>query len=283
MKKKILSLLLILIIAVTGCGGGLNYGDAYVDMSKLPEYSGQPYVDLGNPGFTDEDLDRGAFEEYSPLDELGRCGQAFALITTDTMPDRERESISEIRPSGWHTVRYDDLIEDKYLYNRSHLIAFSLAGENANEENLITGTRYFNHELMLPWEEEVLYYVRNTGKSVLYRVTPVFEGDNLLASGVQMEAYSVGDGGRSVCFNIFIYNVQPGVEIDYATGESWRSDVADEKDYSGKFILNTNSGKFHLVTCDGAEDISPKNRAEYEGSRRKLIDKGYAPCGSCNP
>ena len=121
MKKKILSLLLILIIAVTGCGGGLNYGDAYVDMSKLPEYSGQPYVDLGNPGFTDEDLDRGAFEEYSPLDELGRCGQAFALITTDTMPDRERESISEIRPSGWHTVRYDDLIEDiQILHPRSH-------------------------------------------------------------------------------------------------------------------------------------------------------------------
>lgn len=281
--KKILSLLLVLIIAVTSCSGGLNYGDAYIDAADLPEYTGQRYVKLGQPGFSDEALDRGDFEEYSPLDELGRCGQAFALITPDTMPDGERDNISGIKPSGWHTVRYDDLIEDKYLYNRSHLIAFSLAGESANEENLITGTRYFNQELMLPWEEKVLFYVRRTGNSVLYRVTPIFEGDNLLATGVQMEAYSVEDDGRGVCYNVFIFNVQPGVGIDYETGDSWRESALYEGDTQGDYILNTNSKKIHYAHCEGATAISPKNRAEYSGSRQKLIDKGYEPCGRCNP
>lgn len=281
--KKLLSLLLLLVIAVTGCGSGLNYGDAYIDAADLPEYNGQRYVKLGQPEFTDEDFDRGEFEEYSPLDSLGRCGQAFALITPDTMPTEDRESISQIKPSGWHTVRYDDLIDDKYLYNRSHLIAFSLAGENANEENLITGTQHFNQELMLPWEEKVLYYVRRTGNSVLYRVTPIFEGDNLLATGVQMEAYSVEDDGRGVCYNVFIFNVQPGIGIDYETGDSWRNKEHYEGDTEGEYILNTNSKKFHYSHCDGAADISAKNRAEYEGSRQKLIDKGYEPCGRCNP
>ena len=284
MKKFLVTILVALMLALTGCDGGLSYGDAYMDMSQVPQYSGQAYVQInGNePDFTEEDFQRGEFEEYSELDYLGRCGQAFALITLDTMPCEERQSISEIRPSGWHTVRYDDLIEDKYLYNRSHLIAFSLAGENANEKNLITGTRYMNQESMLDFEEEVLYYVRSTGNSVLYRVTPIFEGENLLATGVQMEAYSVEDDGQGVCFNVFVYNVQPGIEIDYETGDSWR-EAAVYQSEEGEYVLNTNSKKFHNINCSSVKDISEHNKKEFSGSRSELVSMGYEPCGSCNP
>ena len=190
---------------------------------EYPAYSGEAFIELNEnaPLFTDEEKkSTDAFEYYDSLDELGRCGVAYANICPELMPTEERGSIGEIRPSGWHTVKYPDLIEDNYLYNRSHLIAYSLAGENANPLNLITGTRFLNQETMQIFELKVLDYVRDTGNHVLYRVTPVFEGDNLLASGVQMEAWSVEDEGKGICFNVYCYNVQPGIKIDYATGDS---------------------------------------------------------------
>ena len=192
--------------------------------NEVPQFKGDPYVVLNNntPTFNKEDGYK-VFENYAELDSLGRCGVAFANVGKELMPTEKRGKIGMIKPSGWHTARYDDLIKDKYLYNRCHLIAFMLAGENANPKNLITGTRYLNIEGMLPFEEKVKQYVDRTGNHVLYRVTPVFVGNELVARGVQMEAKSVEDNGKGVHFNVFCYNVQPGVEIDYATGESKRA------------------------------------------------------------
>ena len=191
------------------------------DMSSIPAYSGENYVVLNDnkPEFTEEDYTSNTFENYSELDSLGRCGVAYANISKETMPTEERGSIGMIKPSGWHTVKYD-IVNGKYLYNRCHLIGYQLSGENANEKNLITCTRQMNTEGMLDFENEVAEYVENTGNHVLYRVTPVFEGDNLLASGVQMEAYSVEDNGEGVSFNVYVYNVQNGIDIDYKTGDS---------------------------------------------------------------
>ena len=190
----------------------------------IPEYSGNPYVELnGNlPYFTEEELSTTAFELYSELDSLGRCGAGYANICKEIMPTEERGSIGMVKPTGWHTVKYD-CITDRYLYNRCHLIGYQLAGENANEKNLITGTRYLNVDGMLPFENEVADYVNDTDNHVLYRVTPVFSGDNLLASGVIIEAKSVEDNGAGVQFNVYCYNVQPGISIDYTTGESWEN------------------------------------------------------------
>lgn len=190
----------------------------------ISEYSGNPYVELnGNmPYFTDEELSTTAFELYSELDSLGRCGAAYANVCKEIMPTEERGSIGMVKPTGWHTVKYD-CIADRYLYNRCHLIGYQLAGENANEKNLITGTRYLNVDGMLPFENEVADYVNDTDNHVLYRVTPVFSGDNLLASGVIIEAKSVEDNGAGVQFNVYCYNVQPGISIDYTTGESWEN------------------------------------------------------------
>lgn len=186
-------------------------------------YQGQAFIEVnGNvPFFELEDYTTESFERYSELDTLGRCGAAYANISKELMPTEERGEIGMIKPSGWHTVKYPEVIEDLFLYNRCHLIGYQLSGENANEKNLITGTRYFNVEGMLPFENEVADYVKTTGNHVLYRVTPVFEDDHLVAEGVLMEAYSVEDEGKGVEFCVFVYNVQPGVEIDYATGESW--------------------------------------------------------------
>lgn len=194
---------------------------------SIPEYSGSPYCELGGnvPLFTkEEQKNTEVFEYYSNLDSFGRCGVAFANICPELMPTEERGVIGHIRPSGWHTVKYNDLIDGNYLYNRCHLIAYSLAGENDNEKNLITGTRYLNVEGMLPFEERVFSYVQKTGNHVLYRVTPVYSGDNLVADGVRMEGWSVEDSGDGICFHVFCYNIQPGIEIDYLTGESKRSD-----------------------------------------------------------
>lgn len=190
----------------------------------IPEYSGNPYVELnGNlPYFTDEELSTTAFELYSELDSLGRCGAGYANICKEIMPTEERGSIGMVKPTGWHTVKYD-CITDRYLYNRCHLIGYQLAGENANEKNLITGTRYLNVDGMLPFENEVADYVNDTDNHVLYRVTPVFSGDNLLASGVIIEAKSVEDNGAGVQFNVYCYNVQPGISIDYIDGQSWEN------------------------------------------------------------
>ena len=192
-----------------------------ITINNIPEYSGEDYIILNNnvPNFSDSDLTTTSFEEYTPLDSLGRCGVAYANIGTDIMPTEKRESISSVKPSGWQSVKYD-IVEGKYLYNRSHLIGYQLTAENANKENLITGTRYFNATLMLPYENMVADYIKATNNHVLYRVTPVFEGNNLVATGVQMEAKSVEDNGEGIEFNVFVYNVQPGITIDYATGNS---------------------------------------------------------------
>lgn len=195
-----------------------------IDIGSIPEYSGEPYVALENnqPDFDAKDLTTEPFETYSDLDYLGRCGVAYANICLEIMPTEPRGEISRVRPTGWQTTKYD-CVEGKYLYNRCHLIGYQLAGENANEKNLITGTRYLNVTGMLPFENMVDDYVDDTGNHVLYRVTPIYSGTELVARGVQMEAYSVEDDGEGVCFNVYVYNVQPGITIDYATGDSWEN------------------------------------------------------------
>ncbi len=192
------------------------------NLQEIPEFSNVPYVVLNNniPNFQESDAVLEPFEQYSELDEFGRCGVAFANICKEIMPNEPRGEIGSVKPSGWHTVRYDDLVEGKYLYNRCHLIGYQLAGENANEKNLITGTRYLNVKGMLPFENEVAEYVDRTNHHVLYRVTPIFKENNLVVSGVEMEGYSVEDKGEGICFHVYVYNCQPGVVIDYATGES---------------------------------------------------------------
>ena len=193
-----------------------------ISLDTIPEYSGSPYIEINNnvPYFLDDDLTTETYENYSQLDYLGRCGSAMACLGIETMPTEERGSIGMIKPTGWHTIRYDGIIEDKYLYNRCHSIAYSLSGENANELNLITGTRYLNVSGMLPYEIKTADYIEETHNHVLYRVTPIFDGDNLLASGVLMEAKSVEDNGAGLQFNIYAYNIQPGILIDYCDGES---------------------------------------------------------------
>ena len=257
-------------------------------LDDIPAYSGEPYVEInGNvPIFTDEDKARSTFEEYSPLDYLGRCGVAFMLASEETMPTEERGDIGDVKPSGWHTVRYNGVVEGNYLYNRCHLLGFQLSGENANEQNLITGTRYMNTEGMLPFENHIADYIDATGNHVLYRVTPIYTGENLVADGVQMEAYSIEDKGNGINFNVFCYNVQPGVVIDYATGESTLEETPEEESTTGieqHYILNTNSKKFHYPDCSSVDDMSAKNKQDYAGNREDLINQGYDPCGRCNP
>ncbi len=193
-----------------------------VKYDEIPDYSGEPYCIINDdiPFFSAYELKTEIWEYYSPLDTLGRCGVATSVLAKELMPTEERGSIAGIRPSGWHTVKYPDIITDRYLYNRCHLIAYCLSGENDNERNLITGTRYMNVTGMLPFENTVCDYINATGNHVLYRVTPIFLGDELVARGVQMEAYSVEDDGDGICFNVFVYNIQPDIEIDYLDGES---------------------------------------------------------------
>ena len=273
-----------------------------IDLDSIPEFSGTAYVVInGNePFFEDDEITDVAFEEYSELDALGRCGVAFACIGVEIMPTEEREEIGSVTPSGWEykgvsNNRPYDGIDGDYVYNRCHLIGFQLAGENANEKNLITGTRYLNIEGMLPFENEVADYVEDTENHVLYRVTPIYNGFDLVASGVLMEAYSVEDKGRGVCFCIYAYNVQPGITIDYYTGINCASgeslpnpdDVVDNPGSSEGitvvYILNTNSKKFHYPDKSCADSIKPENRKEYSGTREDLISEGYAPCGTCKP
>lgn len=277
------------------------------DLSQIPNYTGNPYtiVNDNEPEFDESDFTTEAFETYSDLDNLGRCGVAYANICKELMPTEKRGKIGMIKPSGWHTVKYPEIIKDRYLYNRCHMIGFQLAGENANEKNLITGTRYLNVDGMLPFEDEIADYVNNTGNHVLYRVTPVFNGDNLVASGVQMEAESVEDSGEGVIFNVYCYNVQPGIGIDYATGDSWvdqkpvangesednDSIIVDSNDEAEsnmtaeetEYVINTNTGKFHRSNCDSVTKMNAKNKKEFTGSREELISEGYEPCGNCKP
>ena len=223
-KSKGLIALIVVVLAVFSVIR-LFENQTSISLEDIPEYSGEPYVVINDnqPDFDLDDLSTEEFEIYSMLDALGRCGQAFANISLYTMPTEERGEIGQVKPSGWQTVRYD-FVDGKYLYNRCHLIGYQLAGENANEKNLITGTRYMNVEGMLPFENMVAWYVEDTGNHVLYRVTPIYEGLNLVASGVQIEAFSVEDEGEGICFNVYAYNVQPGVVIDYATGDNWQEE-----------------------------------------------------------
>lgn len=279
-------------------------------LSDVPAYSGKAYISVnGNvPYFTAAELTTTSFETYSDLDTLGRCGVTYACIGQDLMPTKERGSIGMVKPTGWHTVRYDDLVDGKYLYNRCHLIGYQLTGENANTQNLITGTRYLNIEGMLPFENMVADYIQETDNHVLYRVTPIFEGNNLLANGVLMEGYSVEDKGAGVSYCVFAYNVQPGIEIDYATGESKLADSAQQEEQKtatvtptpspepekqepatgseasqADYILNTNTKKFHYPTCSSVNDMKEKNKQEFFGTRDEAISNGYFPCGRCKP
>ena len=257
------------------------------ELTDIPAYAGNSFVilDDNRPAFSKKDRERtDAFETYSDLDELGRCGVAYANICKELMPTEERGAIGMVKPTGWHTVKYDN-VEGKYLYNRCHLIGYQLAGENANEKNLITGTRYLNVTGMLKFEDQVADYVNETNHHVLYRVTPVFEGDNLVASGVEMEAYSVEDKGEGVSFHVFLYNVQPGITIDYATGESWLYDskTTEDNENTLNYVLNTNTHKFHKENCESVRDIAGSNKEVYTGNREDLINMGYEPCKRCKP
>ena len=333
--------------------GGGQTDDGFI----IPVYNGDEFVPINNntPDFTEEEIGTEEFYEFSELDELGRAGCAQGCIGPSMLATEERGPIGMIRPSGWHTVKYD-FVDGLYLYNRCHLIAYSLCGVNADERNLITGTRYLNIEGMLGIENRVYWYVKDTGNHVLYRVTPRYIGDDLLAVGVQMEAYSVEDRGERLSLNMFCFNVQPGVLIDYKTGDNWldpnyetsrsisaESDLGvgvnevgqgandsgesgsdkqvsargqeekslDTKDTSSKtetkegnavesdkqneenepyvpdesatYIINTNTGRFHLPDCQSVQDMKEKNRKEFFGTREELVDAGYKPCGRCNP
>ncbi len=268
-------------------------------LSDIPEYSGDAYAAINNniPFFEKSDYTTEAFENYSPLDSLGRCGTAYANICLELMPSEERGSIGSVKPSGWHTVRYDGMVDGKYLYNRCHLIGYQLSGENANEKNLITGTRYMNVDGMLPFENMVADYVHETGNHVLYRVNPIFDGNNLVASGVLMEAKSVEDDGDGIEFCVYCYNVQPGITINYATGDSEKSDssatdeskkndssavAAAEESHEEIYIGNKNSKVFHLSECSSVKKMSEKNKISFD-SRDDAVDAGYHACKSCNP
>ena len=261
---------------------------SYDNIPSVTDYDGVHawvQVNNGEPYFSDEDKSRtDPFELYSELDSLKRCGVAYANVCPELMPNDARESIGKVKPSGWQTVKYD-IVDGGYLYNRCHLIGFQLAGENANPKNLITGTRYLNIKGMLDAENMIADYVKETGNHVLYRVTPIFVGDNLIADGVLMEAYSVEDEGDGICFNIFAFNVQPGVIIDYANGNSRLADKNTSTQETGNihYILNTKSHKFHTPECSAVEKISESNKSDYFGNREELIDQGYEPCGYCHP
>jgi hypothetical protein len=277
-----------------------------ISIKDIPVYTGSgAYIAINDniPFFSESDYTTIAFESYSNLDSLGRCGVAYANICLEIMPTTERGSIGQVRPTGWHTVTYD-IVEGRYLYNRCHLIGYQLSAENANTKNLITGTRYFNVKGMLPFENMVADYVKETNNHVLYRVTPMFDENNLVATGVLMEALSVEDKGEGISFNVFCYNVQAGVIIDYATGESTIDNAttattpepttlpntetvpptAQPSSGTGTtYILNTNTYKFHYPSCSSVGQINNANKQEYTGDKADLIAQGYDPCGICHP
>lgn len=262
-------------------------------LSDIPVFSGTPYVVVNNniPYFSDQELSATSFEDYSELDSLGRCGVAYASIGKDIMPTEKRGPIGHIKPSGWQTIKYD-FVDGKYLYNRCHLIGFQLAAENDNEKNLITGTRYMNVDGMLPFENMVADYVKETGNHVQYRVTPIYDGNNPVATGVLMEGKSVEDAGEGVLFNVFCYNAQPGVEIDYTTGNSRVSETnelegstqsSSNNIQEASYVLNTNTKKFHRSDCSSLSRMKEENKGIFTGSRKELVQQGYEACKSCNP
>ena len=280
---------------VDGPQEDLVNNNSYVSLDAIPAYDGKAYVAVNNnePFFTDSDMTTTAFENYSDLDSLGRCGVAYANICRDIMPTEERGKIGMIKPSGWHTVKYD-VIKDRYLYNRCHLIGYQLAGENANPKNLITGTRYLNVEGMLPFENLVADYVNNTGNHVLYRVTPMFSGSNLVANGVLIEAKSVEDNGGGILFNVYCYNVQPGVGINYENGDSWldgttgsassgsdssvaENSAADSSNSETMVHITATGKKYHRAGCRTLK------KSDTEVTLDEAKSMGLSPCGICNP
>jgi len=319
MKKllSLIALLLVLTLSLTSCLDALDgiigdlggTGDGGSDQSYLlddiPEFDNKTayvIINENKPFFTEEEITDVSFEEYSDHDKLGRCGVAIASVGEDIMPKEERGSIGSVKPSGWHSVKYD-IVDGKYLYNRCHLIGYQLTGENANRENLITGTRFLNIEGMLTFENMIADYVKETGNHVMYRVTPIYEGENLLASGVLLEALSVEDSGAGIEFCVYSYNAQPGIVIDYKTGLSALSgeplpepdeeapDTGEGEDDSlpsdgetmADYVLNTNRMTFHKPDCGSVSTISEKNRQSFHGTREELIEDGYKACGNCKP
>lgn len=304
-NKKLIGLIIAIIVTLVAVIGGLfpdtdssdflpeigtSSGDTVLkaeDISQIPEFSGTAYVTLNDnqPYFTEDDYTTKSYEYYSPLDNLGRCGVVMACIGEDIMPTGERGEIGQVKPTGWVTAKYD-FVDGRYLYNRCHLIGWQLTGENANEKNLITGTRYMNVDGMLPFENMVDDYIEETGNHVLYRVIPIFKDNELVARGVTIEAYSVEDNGEGICFNVYCYNNQPGVEIDYATGKSWLSDTPTSNapaTTDTEYVLNTKSKKIHLPDCSSVDKIEEYNKEVTDKSKEDLIDEGYEPCGACKP
>lgn len=293
--NKVLSLLLLiaLLFSFTGCGGEV------ISLDDIPDYTDKPYVEInGNePFFEESEITDEAYEIYSDLDALGRCGVAMACLGLELAPTEEREDIGSVYPSGWEYggVSNNREYDFGYLYNRCHLIGFQLAGENANEKNLITGTRYMNVEGMLPFENRVDDYIEDTENHVMYRVTPIYDGYNYLADGVLMEALSVEDGGLGVEFCVFIYNVQPGIEINYFTGQNRKvgdtSTSINPDDIPGSqggdiditFIVNKSSKKFHRPDASCINGMKEENKEVSQKTRQELIDGGYAPCKTCDP
>lgn len=256
----------------------ITQNEPYITLETIPEYSGDAYIAIENniPSFEEKEKITTSFEKYSDLDILGRCGTAFANVGKDLMPTEKRGSIGQVKPSGWQTVKYDH-VDGKYLYNRCHLIGYQLTAENANEMNLITGTRYLNIEGMLPFENMVADYVKETGHHVLYRVTPIFEGSNLVASGVHIEGYSVEDEGEGISFNVYAYNVQPGVVINYANGESTLDEKINQAPMNEREEIRGNSTS-KIYHCPGQASYDKmrdsKNLVVF-GSEEEAIVAGY--------
>ena len=272
--------------------------DPICDLLGIPYFSGNPWTPINDnkPTFTEEEITTEGYEFYSELDNLGRCGYVMACVGTEMMPTEDRGDIGSIKPTGWVQKQYDgNLVSGGNLYNRCHLIGFQLTGENANKQNLITGTRYMNWDGMVEFENMIADYVKETDNHVMYRVTPMFYENELVARGVHMEAYSVEDNGEGISFNVYAYNVQPGITIDYATGESWLSGEEggstggneETPDNNGgeegpKYILNTSSKKVHIPTCGSVSTMVDKNKQEYNGELADILSQGYTKCGACN-
>lgn len=296
MKRKLTALLLSIITVLSllvGCFA--PEPEPTISLDAIPEYSGKAYVKVnGNtPFFTEEEITATAFEDYSPLDSLGRCGVATASIGVEIMPTEERGDIGSVTPSGWkyQGKSNNNKYNGEYLYNRCHLIGHQLAGEDDNEKNLITGTRYLNIDGMLPFENQVADYVKETKNHVMLRVTPIYEGNELVARGVLMEGYSVEDEGEGVYFCVFAYNVQPGVEINYQNGTNRQSGdttpLPEEEVPDGPitYVLNVSSERYHLPTCSGVSTMKAENRRDFYGTLEELLEeyRGYSPCGTCKP
>ena len=277
-----LTCILTLLLTFMGCSvldlqKNDDIGSTSISIEEIPEYSGEPYVVINDniPGFSETEITDQSFEQYNELDSLGRCGTAIASIGRDLMPTEERGSIGQVKPTGWHTVKYDN-VDGKYLYNRCHLIGYQLTAENANQLNLITGTRYMNVDGMLPFENMVADYIKETGHHVLYRVTPVFDGDNLLASGVQMEALSVEDNGEGISYNVFFYNVQPGINIDYVTGESSPEDSTNNSESeNGEIRGNSNSKIYHCPGQAAYDQMGDSKNLVIFSSKEEAQKAGY--------